>query len=56
MDRTDPLCHKFDELIQCVRFISKNGILCKYLTDVIEIYYNRCNEYDREVAEVFNTI
>ena len=55
VDKADPLCHKFDDLIRR-GLIPKNGILYKYLTDVIEIYYDRCHEYDREVVEFFNTI
>lgn len=55
VDKADPLCFKFDDLIRR-GLIPKNGILYKYLTDVIEIYYDRCHEYDREVVEFFNTI
>ena len=42
VDKADPLCYKFDDLIRR-GLIPKNGILYKYLTDVIEIYYDRCH-------------
>lgn len=55
LQRGRSLCYKFEDLIRR-GLIPKNGILYKYLTDVIEIYYDRCHEYDREVVEFFNTI
>ncbi|CAB4003668.1 Hypothetical predicted protein [Paramuricea clavata] len=55
VDKADPVCRKFDDLI-CRGLVPKNGILYKYLSDVIEIFYDRCHSYDREVVEFFNTI
>ena len=36
VEKADPLCYKFDDFIRR-GLIPKNGILYKYLTDVIEI-------------------
>ena len=55
MDKADPVCRKFDDLIRR-GLISRNGILYKYLSDVIEVFYDQCHAYDREVVEFFNTI
>ena len=35
---------------------NKNGILYKYLTDVVEIFYDRCHQYDSDVIEFFRHI
>ena len=55
VDKSDPVCRKFDDLIRR-GLIPKNGIFYKYLSDVIEIFYDRCHAYDPEVVEFFNTI
>ena len=39
VQRADPLCYKFDNLIRR-GLVDKNGILYKYLTDVVEIFYD----------------
>ena len=51
----DPLCYKFDDLLRR-GLIDKNGILYKYLLDVVEFFYDRCHQYDREVVEFFSSI
>ncbi|CAB3990305.1 Hypothetical predicted protein [Paramuricea clavata] len=55
VQRADPLCYKFDDLVR-KGLIDKNGILYKYLTDVVEIFYDRCHQYDGDVVEFFNSI
>ena len=49
------LCYKFDNLIRR-GLIDKNGILYKYLMDVVEIFYDRWHQYDNDVIEFFNSI
>jgi hypothetical protein len=56
VDKSDSVCRKFDDLIRRGLISRKAGILYKYLSDVIEIFYDRCHAYDREVVEFFNTI
>ena len=55
VQRADPLCYKFDNLLRR-GLVDKNGILYKYLTDVVEIFYDRCHQYDSDVIEFFNSI
>ena len=55
LEEADPVCVKLQDLLRKGK-ISKDKIFYKYLSDVLEIMYNPCHEYDQEVVEFFNTI
>ena len=55
VEKADLLCYKFDSLLRH-GLIPKTGILYKFLTDVIEIFYDPRHQNDKEVTELFNSI
>ena len=53
--QADSVCIKLNELMRRGK-IDKSKILCKFLSDVVEIFFDPHHPYDPDVVEFFNTI
>ncbi len=55
VEEADPICKRLNRLIKDGR-ISKNKIFYKYLSDVVEFFYNPLHRWDEDVKEFFASI
>ena len=55
ISHADPLCIKFDELLE-KGVIERSGILYKHINDVVQIFFDRFHKYDDDVLGFFNAI
>ena len=55
VEEADPVCKRLNRLIKAGK-IPKERIFYKYLSDVVEIFYNPLHPWDSDVVEFFSSL